>query len=137
MRMMPELDDWTLELHGHHLVGARLIQDGSSLLGFVFVIVMLIYALRGGDRPATAGRALDPTQRHRWALCYGIATLVFTAGFYALDHEGGAYWAAASAHNNAGAIALLRGLASAAICVSLGLGRYLRAGCGKLKTSDV
>jgi hypothetical protein len=80
---------------------------------------------------------LDPTPRHRWALAYAIATVAFSAGFYALDHQEGAYWAAAGAHNNDGAVAFLRGLALAAVSVSLCLGRYLRAGCGKLSTSDV
>jgi len=59
IRMMPELDDWKFELHGHHLIGARLLQDGSSLLGLAIVLILLIYALRRGENagggPARTG----------------------------------------------------------------------------------
>jgi hypothetical protein len=137
IRMMPEVDDWTFELHGHHLIGARLVQDASSLLGLAIVVVMLAYALRRGDTPVVGPRALAAAQRRNWLLAYAIATLVFSAGFDVLDQLDGAYWEVTGAHINATAIALLRGLALATISVSLCLGRYLRAGCGKARTSAV
>lgn len=137
MRMMPELDDWRFELHGHHLIGARLLQDGSSILGLALVLVLLIYALRRGEMPTVGPRALGAAQRRNWLLVYAIATLVFSAGFDVLNQLDGAYWEVTGAHTNAAAIAFLRGLALATLGVSLCLGRYLRAGCGKARTSEV
>jgi hypothetical protein len=70
-------------------------------------------------------------------LAYAIATLVFSAGFDVLDQLDGEYWEVTGAHINAAAVAFLRGLALATLSVSLCLGRYLRAGCGKARTSEV
>ncbi|HEY6458411.1 MAG TPA: DUF4184 family protein [Steroidobacteraceae bacterium] len=137
MRMMPELDDWRFELHGHHLIGARLLQDGSSMLGLALTLVMLIYALRREDTPPVAARALGALQRRNWLLAYAFATLVFSAGFDALNQLDGVYWEPTGAHINAAGVALLRGLALGSLGVSLFLGRYLRAGCGKSRTSEV
>jgi hypothetical protein len=137
IRMMPELDDWKFELHGHHLIGARLLQDGSSLLGLAIVLILLIYALRRGETPGVGLRALGVAQRRHWLLAYAIATLVFSAGFDVLDQLAGAYWEVTGAHANAAAIAFLRGLALASVSVSLCLGGYLRAGCAKARTSEV
>jgi Domain of unknown function (DUF4184) len=137
LRMMPELDDWSFDLHGHHLIGARLVQDGSSMLGLALVIVLLIYALRRGDTRPPGPRALGAAQRHNWALAYAIATVLFSAGFDVLDHLDGTHWQVRDAHANIAAVAFLRGLALATVSVSLCLGRYLRAGCGMARTSDV
>jgi hypothetical protein len=137
MRMMPELDDWKFELHGHHLIGARLLQDVSSILGLAIVLVTLIYAFRRGDTPGMGPRALGAGQRRNWLLAYAIATLVFSGGFDVLDQLDGAYWEVTGANTNAAGIAFLRGLALATVSVSLCLGRYLRAGCGKARTSEV
>ncbi len=137
MRMMPELDDWRFELHGHHLIGARLLQDGSSILGLAMVLTMLIYSLRGGATPAAVPRPLSSGQRRNWLLVYAIATVMFIAGFDALDHLDGLHWQAARVHTNVAAIAFLRGLALATVSISLCLGRYLRAGCAKARTSEV
>ena len=137
MRMMPELDDWRFELHGHHLIGARLLEDGSSMLGLAIVLAMLIYALRGGDTPVAVARPLSAVQRRRWLLTYAIATVMFIAGFDVLDHLDGMHWQAASVHTDVAAVALLRGLALATVSISLCLGRYLRAGGAKARTSEV
>ena len=137
MRMMPELDDWTFELHGHHLMGARLVQDGSSILGLALVLIVLGYALRRGVAPVAGPRALGTAQRRNWLLAFAIATLMFSVGFDVLDHLDGLHWQVTGAHNNVAAVAFLRGLALAAVSVSLCLGRYLRVGCGKARTSEV
>jgi hypothetical protein len=130
MRMMPELEDWQFELHGHHLIGARLAEDGSSLLGLALVIFMTVYALYRGGSAETGPRALSAAQRRHWILAFVIATLLFAVGFDVLEHLNGSYI-------NAAAVASLRALALAAVGVSLCLGRYLRAGCAKSRTSDV
>jgi Domain of unknown function (DUF4184) len=137
MRMMPELDDWRFELHGHALIGARLLQDGSSMLGLAIVLAMLIYALRGGDTPVAVPRPLSRAQRHCWSLAYAVATVMFIAGFDALDHLDGLHWQVVSVHTNVAAVALLRGLALATVSISLCLGRYLPAGWAKARTSEV
>jgi hypothetical protein len=137
MRMMPELDDWRFELHGHHLIGARLLEDGSSILGMALVLVLIIYALRRGDTLIVGPRALGAAQRRNWLLAYAIAAVMFSAGFDILDHLDGARWQVTGANANVAAVALLRGLALATVIVSLCLGRYLRAGCGKARTSEV
>jgi hypothetical protein len=137
MRMMPELDDWRFELHGHHLIGARLLQDGSSMLGIAVILVVLIYGLRRGPAAVAGPRALSALERRYWVLAYTIATVMFIAGFDVLDHLDGAHWQVMGTHANVGAIAILRGLALASVSVSLCLGRYLRAGCAKARTSEV
>lgn len=137
MRMMPELDDWQFELHGHHLMGARLLQDGSSILGLAIVLIMLIYALRRGDTPVAGPRALGVAQRRNWLLAYAFATVMFSVGFDVLDHLDGPHWQLMGPHNNVAAVAFLRGLALATVSVGVCLGRYLRAGCGKARTSEV
>jgi hypothetical protein len=116
VRMLPELADPILEVHGHLLTGARLFQDLSSLLGLMIVIVTIVYALRPRGRLAVPPRALTVFERRTWALGYAIATLGFGAGFLILDHAlGASRWAAASS----AAIALLRALVLAALCLSV------------------
>jgi hypothetical protein len=137
MRMLPELDDWSFELHGHDLMGARLVQDGSSVLGLALVLVLLVYALRRGATTPVGPRVLDAVQRRNWLLAYAIATVIFTAGFDVLERLDGAPWHLTAAHANITAVAFLRGLAAASVGVGLCLGRYLRAGCGKSSTCDV
>ena len=46
MRMIPELDDWVVEVHGHHLIGAGLLQDASSMIGLAIVAATVACALR-------------------------------------------------------------------------------------------
>jgi hypothetical protein len=70
-------------------------------------------------------------------LAYAFATLVFSGGFDVLDQLEGTSWEVTGSNTNAAGIAFLRGLAFATVSVSLCLGRYLRAGCGKARTSEV
>ncbi len=50
VRMLPGLADPVLEVNGHLLTGARLLQDLSSLLGLLLVLAAIVYALRGSGR---------------------------------------------------------------------------------------
>jgi len=114
VRMLPELADPMLEVHGHLLTGARLLQDLSSLLGLMIVIAAIGYALRPRGRLAVMPRALTAFERRAWVLGFAIATLGFSAGFLILGHAlGASRWEGPS---NA-AIALLRALVLAALCV--------------------
>jgi hypothetical protein len=116
MRMMPELSDWRVDLHGHHLVGGRLLEDGSSLLGLLVVVAMIAYALRGGGPQVVMPRRLDTMERRLWVLSYALAAVVFTAGFDLLGGSSDAY--SVGAQVNIAAIALLRGLALSLVTVS-------------------
>jgi hypothetical protein len=107
------------------------------MLGLAIVLATLIYALRDGDTPLPVPRPLSTAQRRNWLLTYVTATVMFIAGFDVLDHLDGLHWQAVSVHTNLAAVAFLRGLALATVSISLCLGRYLRAGCAKARTSEV
>ena len=124
VRMVPELADQVL-VHGRLLTGARMLQDLSSVLGFLVVIAAVAYALRSGG-PATVApaRALSAPERRIWVGVYACAALLCGAGFLWLDHPpAGGRWGWLSGV----AIALLRALAAAALGVSVLLQGYLRS----------
>jgi hypothetical protein len=81
---------------------------------------------RGGPKVAPA-RELDVTQRRNWVVAYTFAVVAFSAGFVLLERLSQAYGHSAGERINEAAVAFLRGLALAAIVVSLFLGHYLRA----------
>jgi hypothetical protein len=127
VRIVPELADPLVELRGHLLTGARLLQDLSSLLGLALVIVAIAYALRSSGRLVVTPRALSASQRHAWVALYGVTTLVCGAGFLILDHSSTNYqWIGGSIGVGSVAVALLRALVFAALCVSLLLRANLR-----------
>jgi hypothetical protein len=59
VRMIPVLDD-PVDIAGHRLAGARLLQDGSSLIGLVIVIAIVAYALRTDGTQTVPERSLRP-----------------------------------------------------------------------------
>ena len=124
LRMLPELDDWDIEVHGHHLVGASLLQNWSSLVGFAFVLACGLYALRGGAPGPAPARALGPAARKAWSLAYASATAIFTLVF-AVTHPA-AHLPSLSIRLIVAGIALLRGLALSLVAVSLALTLYVR-----------
>ncbi len=126
MRMMPELDDWAFELHGHHLMGARLMQDGSSLVGLAVVIALVTYALRRGRPQVATPRALSAVERRTWALAFMVVTFALTAAFDFLGSSDDYLWHSMSGQTNGAAIAILRGLAVSAVAISVVLHGYLR-----------
>ncbi len=125
MRMMPELSDWSVDVHGHHLMGPRLLEDGSSLLGLLVVIIMIAYALRGGSASAVVPRRLGQKERPLWVLAYALAAVAFTVGFDLLL-GGGSYAYSVGAQVNAAAIAVLRGQFLSLVAVSLVMHARLR-----------
>jgi Domain of unknown function (DUF4184) len=128
VRMVPELADPLVKLHGHLLTGARLVQDLSSLLGLALVILAIAYALRSSGRLVVTPRALSASERHIWVGIYLLTTLVCGAGFLILDHSSTNYqWIGGSIGVGSVAVALLRALVLAALCVSLLMRAYLRA----------
>jgi hypothetical protein len=126
VRMIPALDDPLFEIGGHHFIGTHLLQDVSSLLGFVMVIALLAYGLRNGPADAAAvSRPLGRAERRAWAGGYLLAALVFTVVFFLLRHPESAAHRLVLPISNA-AIALLRGLAAALLSVSVFLNLRLR-----------
>ena len=127
VRMMPVLDDPVFDIAGHRLVGARLLQDVSSVVGLAIVLVVVAYALRpSGAGDAVPNRVLTARERHRWIGAYALAGLLITGLFLLIrrpHHE-----AAKSLSIVVGnyAIAVLRGGAAALVAVSLALTAWLR-----------
>ncbi|HEV2703584.1 MAG TPA: DUF4184 family protein [Steroidobacteraceae bacterium] len=138
MRMLPELDDWAVAVHGHHLIGARLLQGISSILGLAIVALILIYALRRGTPQAAGPRALSETQRRGWVVAFVLLAVVLTAGLDILVSDEGVPWISLRGHTHSLAVSILRGLALALLIISGLLRRYLRyRGSGNASTSAV
>lgn len=138
MRMLPELDDWVLAVHGHHLIGARLMQGLSSVLGLAVVAVTIACALRRGTPQAVVPRALTQTQRRAWVLSFLLLTVVLTVGLDVLVRDDELPWTALRADARNLAVSFLRGVALAILITSVLLRRYLRyRGSGNASTSAV
>src|ERR1700738_2782605 len=58
IRMIPWLEEPIVEIGSHHMSGVRVLQDGSSLIGLVIVLVLVWYGLRRGQEPAAPQRPL-------------------------------------------------------------------------------
>jgi hypothetical protein len=131
VRMIPVLDDPIVDIGGHRLVGVRLLQDASSLVGLVIVLAIVAYGLRPGREESILSRSLSTGERYAWILGYVLATVLFSALALTLRHPL-TLW-----HPHPGqtmavfiancAIAALRGFATALILVSVALRLRLRA----------
>jgi hypothetical protein len=127
MRMIPALDELMLTIAGHHLVGWRLMQDLSSLVGLAIVIWCIARALRSGDAQPTAPRLLRSPERAAWICIYVFTALAVPAAALLLRHDAappgrvGLGTAAGDA-----AIAALRGLGVSLLGVSLALDLRMR-----------
>jgi hypothetical protein len=125
VRMIPALDDPIVDIAGHRLMGARLLQDVSSLVGLAVVLGVVIYGLRRDSIAEEAPvRALRPRERHVWILTY-LLTAAFLAGVFLVMRR--MYWHSLNFMLGNFAIAALRGFAAALVLVSLGLSARLRA----------
>jgi len=120
VRMMPALDDLIVGIGGHHLVGATLLQDASSLVGLVVVVAILGYGLRSSRSAATAAapRRLHAGERRTWIAAYWLTAAALTVAFFILRRPESAAHHAVLPVGGA-AIALLRGMAAALLIVSL------------------
>ncbi len=124
VRMIPSLDDPIVDIAGHRLVGVRLLQDASSLVGLIVVLAIVAYGLRPGAAPILS-RALRTGERYTWILGYVVATLVFSLLALVLRHHAHTSQPLAIFIANC-AIAALRGFATALILVSIALRLRLR-----------
>ncbi|MGC1458559.1 MAG: DUF4184 family protein [Steroidobacteraceae bacterium] len=138
MRMMPELDDWVVVVHGHHLIGAGLLQGASSLIGLAIVAAVVGYALRRGSPHPVVPRALSQMQRRSWVLVFIVVTVVCTVAFDFLVIDDDLPIHSLRAHAGNMAISFLRGLVLSVLIVSVLVSRYLRyRGSGNASTSAV
>lgn len=128
VRLIPVLDDSVPEIHGHHVMVFRLLQDGISLIGLVAVLGFLCYALRGGRVQPMAQRPLGMAERRAWRLAYLATAVVVSTACYLWMRHATPHWHSLAAKVNFAAIASLRGLAVALLGVSPFLKWRLRAG---------
>jgi hypothetical protein len=127
VRMIPWLEEPIVEIGNHHLVGVRLLQDGSSLIGFVVVLAFIWFGLRRGREQPVPGRPLRPAERRIWVLIFGVAVVALSAAWLlwarAVEPTGHSF----KAISTGVAVAILRGLAMALLCTSVALSCRLRA----------
>jgi hypothetical protein len=128
VRMIPALDEPVVEIAGHHLIGARLLQDASSLLGLAIVLAVVAYGLRPG-RPGeqVPARMLPAGERFLWAFVYAITAVLLAVFFFALRRHAYGIQTSLAILLGRYAIAALRGFAVSLVVVSLGVGIRLRA----------
>jgi Domain of unknown function (DUF4184) len=128
VRLIPALDDPVIEIGGRYLVGYRLAQDLSSLVGLAVLFGFLVYALRKGPPGPAPPRPLHKAERRAWVLAYLLIALSLAAADYWLMNRGPRHFHSLSTKVDYAAVASLRGLAAALLGVSLALRARLRAG---------
>jgi hypothetical protein len=131
VRMIPWLEDPIVEIGNHTVGGVRLLQDGSSLIGFVLVLGFIWFGLRRGRSQPMADRPLRPAERRIWVLIFTAAAVALSAAWLlwarAVEPMGHSF----GAISKGAAVAMLRGLAMALLCTSLALSSRLRALAGR------
>jgi hypothetical protein len=127
VRLIPVLDEPIVEIGSHHMMGVRLLQDGTSLIGLAVVFAFICYALRPGRLEPVRSRPLRVMERRIWILVYLTAAIALTAACYVGAHVGEPPSHSLALNVNGTAVAAVRGLAGAVVSVSLLLGLRLRA----------
>ena len=101
VRMFPALEEPVVELGGHRLVGAHLLQDANSVAGLIVVIAIVAYGLRPG-KPGDelASRRLERTERWIWIFGYLVVTAALSGLFFVSRHAAlGTFRAARRLHS--------------------------------------
>ena len=127
IRMIPVLDDPIVDIGGHRLAGARLLQDMSSLAGLAIVVLVFAYALRPSATGERVERVLGLAERSAWILAFLLTAVLFAAFFLGLRHPGPADGRSLGVWSGYVAIAALRGFTAALLVVSACLNARLRA----------
>lgn len=126
VRMFPVLDDSIIDIGTRHLPTIYVLQDLGSLIGLAAVLAMLCYGLRRGPEAAMPNRLIPSRERLVWWLIYALAAGIFTTAFYLWVRLGQPPTRSIVARASGTAVASLRGLAAALLCVSLALDLRLR-----------
>jgi hypothetical protein len=126
VRMFPVLDDSIIDIGTRHLPAIYVLQDLGSLIGLAAVLAMLSYGLRRGPEAAVPNRLIPSGERLVWWLVYTLAAGTFTVAFYLWVRLGQPPAHSIVARASGTAVASLRGLAAALLCVSLALDLRLR-----------
>ena len=119
VRMLPVLDEPFVEIGGHHMMGVRLMQDGSSLLGLVVVFAIIAYGLRRGREQPVPKRPLRLVERCAWVMTYAVSTVAATAAWSVWARKGASLGHSVTPIVNNLAVASLRGLATVVLVLSL------------------
>lgn len=128
IRMIPVLVDPVVDIAGHRLIGVRLLQDVSSLIGLIIVLAIVAYGLRRGQAiAADDARPLAANERHRWIAAYAAMAVVLAGLFLATRRPTDASTHSLAIFVGNCAIAVLRGFAAALVLVSVCLTLRLRA----------
>src|SRR5450631_334046 len=128
VRMIPALDDPVVDIAGHRLMGARLLQDVSSLVGLAVVFAVIIYSLRRDSAPEEAPfRTLHPGERYVWILAYAVTASLLAGLFLVMRRPSYVFGHSLAFMIGNFAIATLRGFAAALVLISVGLTLRLRA----------
>jgi hypothetical protein len=126
VRMLPVLDEPIFEVGRHHLLIVRLLQDLSSLLGLMAVIIMICYGLRRGDAAPILNRRLPTTERRTWNWSFLAVTLILFAAFAAMGRWLDPFPFGITSMMYDVAVASLRALATAVIVLAVALQVRLR-----------
>jgi hypothetical protein len=127
VRMFPALDDVILDIGHRHIPAVYVMQDLGSVVGLAAVLAMVCYALRPGKQPPVPNRLVPRAERIGWVLTYFGTAVAFSAGIYFWGRFGVATSRSIVGFASGVAIAGLRGLAAALLCVSIALRVRLRA----------
>jgi hypothetical protein len=127
VRMFPVLDDSIIDIGRRHVPGIYVMQDLGSLIGLAAVLAMICYALRPGAQPPVPNRLVARTERIEWTLSYILSAVAFSVAFYVWPRIGHGISHSIVGRVSDVAIASLRGLAAALLCVSVALQLRLRA----------
>jgi hypothetical protein len=126
VRMFPVLDDSIVDIGRRHVPGIYVMQDLGSLIGLAAVLAMVCYALRPGTQPPVPNRLVPRAERIEWILGYILTAMALSVAFYVWPRLGQGIARSIVGRVSDVAIASLRGLAAALVCVSVVLQLRLR-----------
>ena len=119
LRLFPGLEDSAVEISGHHLTGAHLMQDANSVIGVIIVVAVALYGLRPRRAVSWPPRRLQLAERAIWIGAFALTAVAFSGLFFLLRHHvqiPGVVMPISGA-----AIAVLRGLAAAVLLTAVAL----------------
>jgi hypothetical protein len=130
VQMLPVINDWIIDVGGHHLPGTRFLQDFSSVFGLIVVVFLLLRALRKPDAAAaheTRWRRLGWRERSFWRGAYALTAIAVAVADFLTATQAEPVALGLSHTLAPAAIATLRGLAASLLLVSIFLTVSLRA----------